>query len=84
MTAPTKPVRILDSDDSVLTMLAGIQHRGRSDIIHSALAEYVANHRAELADLFADSQRAVATGDINAVARVAAASLTRAVDDLPA
>lgn len=82
MTTRTKPVRIFESDDNVLTMLAGMQQRGRSEVIHAALAEYVANHRGELSALFADTQRAIASGDIEAIARVAAASLDRTVDAL--
>lgn len=88
MTTRSKPVRIFDSDDAALTMIAGLLRRNRAEIVHAALAEYIANHREELAALFKESQRAIAKGDLEALAKVSAEGLEAEIDalvaDLPA
>jgi predicted transcriptional regulator len=84
MTVRTKPVRIFESDDAALSVLAGVLRRGRSEVLHAAIAEYLANHREELAGLFAATQRAVAAGDVDALARASAAALEHEIDSLVA
>jgi hypothetical protein len=64
-----RTVRISEGDDSVLTMLAGLQQTDRAEIIHAALADYLSKHREELSARFAETERALASGDIDAVAR---------------
>lgn len=80
MALRTKPVRILESDDVILGMLAGIHHRSRSEMLHVALADYLKAHRTDLAQLFEDTQRAIATGDIDAIAAAAESALSAQVD----
>lgn len=84
MGTKTKPIRIFESDDSALTLVAGMLRRGRAEIVHAALAEYIANHRKELAALFEETQRAIATGDIEAVTKASADALESEIDRLVA
>jgi hypothetical protein len=73
MPAKSKPVRIFAADDSALEALAMLRRRSRAEVIHEALAEYVARHREELSSLSAETQQAIASGDIDRLARVSAA-----------
>ncbi|MHB8717447.1 MAG: hypothetical protein ACYDAC_00950 [Candidatus Dormibacteria bacterium] len=64
-----------------MMLLAGIQQRGGSDVIHHRGRR--ARHpiiRVDVVGLVADVQRAIASGNLDAVARAAAASLCRSVE----
>jgi len=41
-------------------------------VVHEALAEYLANHRDELGPLYAETQSALASGDLERLARASA------------
>lgn len=84
MATKTKPIRIFEADDNALTLVAGVLRRGRAEIVHAALVEYIANHREELAALFEETQRAIAAGDIEAIAKASAEALESEIDRLVA
>ncbi len=84
MTLRTKPVRLLESDDAILTLLAGALQRSRTEVAHAAIGEYVRSHSAELSSLFAAAQKAIAAGDVDALVAVAAPALDRELDALVA
>ena len=67
----TRPIRIYEEDHAPLRLIAEIEGRGPADIVHVALSEYLANHRDVLAATFADAQKAIAAGDITALASIA-------------
>lgn len=73
----TKPVRIYEDDHAPLRLIAEIEGRGAADVVHAALTEYLSNHRDALASAFSDAQQAVASGDITALATIAARSSKR-------
>jgi hypothetical protein len=79
MAVRTKPICILESDHAPLRLLAELERRSPQEVVHAALADYLASHRDELAAVFADTQRAIATGDLEALtARLAAAAEAQA------
>lgn len=84
MPVRSKPVRIFEADDSALTLLSGLLRRSRAEVVHAALVEYLANHRAHLAGLFEDTQAALAKGDLDALARIASDALESDADRLAA
>jgi hypothetical protein len=79
-----KPVRILASDDAALTVIAGLLQRGRAEVIHAALAEYILSHREELGSLFDETKAAIAADDLDALTKRAAAGLESQIDALVA
>jgi len=88
MATRSKPVRIFAADDSALEQLAQLMHRSRAEVVHEALAEYLANHRDELGRLYAETQSALASGDLERLARASAPARRAEVDaimaDIPA
>ena len=84
MAVRTKPVRIFEADHAPLRLLAGLERRSPQDVVHAALAEYLDSHRDRLAAVFAETQRAIATGDINALTAQLAESAEAQADDLMA
>jgi predicted transcriptional regulator len=88
MTTKSKPVRIFAEDDSALEELARLLRRTRAQVVHEALAEYLAYHREELTQLYNQTQSAIAAGDLEALARASASARQREIDaimaDLPA
>jgi len=65
MPVRTKPVRIFESDHAPLRLLAELERRSPQEVFHAALAEYLESHRDEMATVFADTQRAIASGDLD-------------------
>lgn len=84
MAVRTKPVRLLEADDAILTLLAGALRRNRTEVAHAAIGEYVRSHSRELSGLFGAAQKAIAAGDVDALVAVAAPALKRQLDDLVA
>jgi hypothetical protein len=64
-TNKTKPVRILTVDHAPLQLLADVERRTPAEVVHSALAEYLATHRDELAGAYGRTQTWLRTGDID-------------------
>lgn len=78
MPAPaTKPLRIYEDDHAPLRLIAEAEGRGPADVIHAALQEYLLAHRDTLAAAFSQAQRAIASGDIGALAAVASGASRR-------
>lgn len=65
MTVRTKPVRIFECDHAPLRLFAELERRSPQEVFHAALAEYLVSHRDELVAVFADTQRAIAAGDLD-------------------
>lgn len=88
MTIKSKPVRIFADDDSALEELTRLLRRSRAEVVHEALAEYLAHHREELTQLYEQTQNAIASGDLAELARASAAARQAEVDaimaDMPA
>jgi len=84
MAVRTKPVRIFESDHSPLRLLAELERRSPQEVFHTALAEYLESHRDELATVFADTQRAIASGDLDGLTAQLAASAEAQADALMA
>jgi hypothetical protein len=84
MPVRTKPVRIFESDHAPLRLLAELERRSPQDVFHAALAEYLVSHRDELATVFADTQRAIASGDLDTLTTQLAASAEAQADALMA
>jgi hypothetical protein len=84
MPVRTKPVRIFASDHAPLRLLAELEQRSPQEVFHAALAEYLESHRDELATVFADTQRAIASGDLDALTAQLAASSEAQADALMA
>ena len=78
----TKPVRVLDADHSALRLVASVEGRQPAAVIHSALSEYLENHRDQLVDVFARAQRAIATGDLAALTELLAPGTSEIADEL--
>jgi hypothetical protein len=73
----TKPLRIYEQDHTPLRLIAEVEGRGPADVVHSALEEYLATHRDVLAESFAQAQRAIAGGDLAALAAIASGASQR-------
>jgi len=88
MATRSKPVRIFADDDSALAQLAQLMRRSRAEVVHEALAEYLANHREELGRLYEETQSALASGDLERLIRASAPARRAEVDaimaDIPA
>jgi hypothetical protein len=67
-TTRTRPMRILVDDLEPIRLLAGLRHAAPADIVHEALIEYFAKHRADLARIHAETQDFIARGDIEGLA----------------
>ena len=75
----TKP-----SDHAPLRLLAELERRSPQEVFHAALAEYLESHRGELATTFSETQRAIASGDLDALTTQLAASAEAQADALMA
>lgn len=64
-TTRTKPVRIFTVDHAPLQLLADVERRTPAEVVHSALAEYLATHRDELASVYRETQAFLRAGDID-------------------
>jgi len=84
MATKSKPVRIFVEDDSALEELTRLLRRSRAEVVHEALAEYLAHHREELTQLYDQTQQAIASGDLGALARASAAARQAEVDAIMA
>jgi RNA polymerase-interacting CarD/CdnL/TRCF family regulator len=88
LTTRSKPVRIFSSDDNAVAQLAQLMRRSRAEVVHQALAEYLANHREELSRLYEETQSALASGDLERLAQVSApvrrAEVEAIMADIPA
>jgi len=82
MAVRTKPVRIFESDHAPLRLLAEIQQRSPQEVVHEALALYLESHRDELATAFVETQRAIASGDLDALTSQLSASEDAQADAL--
>jgi hypothetical protein len=80
----TKPLRIFETDHAPLRLLAELEHRSPQEVFHAALAQYLETHRDELAVVFSDTQRALASGDLDALTAQLAASAEAQADALMA
>jgi hypothetical protein len=80
----TKPLRIFETDHAPLRLLAELERRSPQDVFHAALAQYLETHRDELAVVFSDTQRAIASGDLDALTAQLAASAEAQADALMA
>jgi hypothetical protein len=80
----TKPLRIFETDHAPLRLLAELEHRSPQEIFHAALAQYLETHHDELAVVFSDTQRALASGDLDALTAQLAASAEAQADALMA
>lgn len=72
MSVRTKPVRVFESDVPPIRLLADMEQRSPAEVIHLAVAQYLHSHREKLASHFAETQRAVASGDLEGLARLLA------------
>ena len=84
MAVRTKPVRIFETDHAPLRLLAELEQRSPQEVFHAALAEYLQSHRDELATAFADTQRAIASGDLDTLTAQLASSAEAQADALMA
>lgn len=84
MAVRTKPLRIFETDHAPLRLLAELEHRSPQEVFHAALAQYLETHRDELAVVFSDTQRAIASGDLDALIAQLAASAEAQADALMA
>jgi hypothetical protein len=67
-----------------LRLLAELERRSPQEVFHAALAEYLESHRDELGTMFAETQRAIAAGALNALTAQLAASAEAQADALMA
>ncbi len=84
MQTKSKPVRIFANDDSALEVLAHLRRQSRAEVIHEALAEYVANHRDELHRIFSETQQAIAAGDLERLVTASTAARDAEIDAIMA
>lgn len=84
VTVRTKPIRIFETDHAPLRLLAELEQRSPQEVFHTALAEYLRSHRDELATAFGDAQRAIASGDLDALTAQLASSADAQADALTA
>jgi hypothetical protein len=82
MALRTKPVRVLDADHSALRLVASIEGRQPAAVIHSALSEYLENHRDRLVGVFAQAQHAIAAGDLSALTDLLASGASDVANEL--
>ena len=61
-------MRILVDDVEPIRLLAGLQHATAADVVHTAIVEYFAKHRADLAAVHAETQGFIARGDVEGLA----------------
>jgi hypothetical protein len=83
-TAKTKPVRILTADHAPLQLLADVERRTSAEVVHSALAEYLATHREELASVYGETQALLRAGDIEALTAALRRDAGPFIDDVSA
>lgn len=67
-TTRTKPMRIFATDHEPLRLLADLQREAPADIVHTALREYMVNHRDELVAMHAQTRGFIESGDIEGLA----------------
>ncbi|HZS86725.1 MAG TPA: hypothetical protein VFE42_04430 [Chloroflexota bacterium] len=84
MTTKSKPIRIFAQDDHALEAVARLQRQSRAQVIHAALAEYLLNHREELSRLYAETQQALAAGDMDRLVRATETTRDAEVDAIMA
>jgi hypothetical protein len=84
MAVKTKPIRIFEADHPPIRSIAGAKGMLPAEFIHTAVEEYVINHRDELAVIYAETQAALAAGDLDGLARSMAAAAASQVDDMMA
>jgi hypothetical protein len=84
MATQSKSVRIFAEDDSALEELTRLLRRSRAEVMHAALAEYLARHREELTRLYDQTQQAIASGDLAALARASEAARQAEVEAIMA
>lgn len=70
----TKPMRLLEADHQPVRFIAELEGRPGYEVIHTAIEEYIHNHRARLGETFARAQRAINSGDLGALTKILAAS----------
>ena len=84
MAVKTRPVRIFEGDLPPIRLLAELQGGTPADVIHLAVAEYLHRHREQFAGVFTQSQKALASGDLDAVSQLLKAGVPKLADDLAA
>jgi hypothetical protein len=58
--------------------------RSRAEVVHEAFVEYLAHHREELTRLYDQTQKAIAAGDLESLARASGAARQAEVDAIMA
>ncbi len=84
MAIKTKPLRIFEADHAPIRSIAGARGMLAAELVHTAVEEYVINHRDELARIYAETQAALAAGDLGGLARSMAAAAADQVDEMMA
>ena len=82
MAVKTKPIRIFEADHPPIRSIAGAKGMLPAEFVHTAVEEYIVNHREELALIYAETQAALAAGDLDGIARSMAAAAATQVDDM--
>ena len=82
MAVRTKPFRIFESDVAPLRLIAELEQRSPQDVIHIALAKYIADNRDHFADVFDKTQSALAAGDIDSLSSLLSASARSRAEEL--
>jgi hypothetical protein len=59
-----------------------MEKRSPAEVIHLAVAEYLHAHKDQLASRLAESQRAVSSGDLEALAKLLGPGAQRMTDEL--
>ncbi len=67
-TTRTKPMRIFAADHDPIRLLADLRREMPADVVHTALREYMVNHRDELAAIHAETRHFIETGNIDGLA----------------
>jgi hypothetical protein len=84
MTVRTKPVRIFEADHAPIKLMAELQQQSPADVIHLAVAHYIHSHRDRLAHVFAQTQKAIAAGDLEGLTKLLLPSARAQADELMA
>ena len=78
----TTTARIFEEDLERARVIGAVRQQSAHEVLHSALAEYVANHRVELEVLFTSVQAAVLSGDSAGLREAFATEVTPESDQM--
>lgn len=82
MAVRTKPFRMFESDIAPLKLIAELEQRSPQDVIHIALAKYIADNGGHFADVFGKTQAALADGDLDTLSSLLSASANSRAEEL--